>query len=50
MFLKVLKNKLLKQYYIEDEIKIFSTILTAPIKNNNKVYGVIILIIQLLIK
>ena len=43
MFLKALKNKLQKEYYILDSDQNIFQYLTAPIKSNNKVYGVIIL-------
>jgi len=38
-----IKEQVVKQYYIEDDTQNILKLITAPIKNNNKVFGVIIL-------
>jgi len=38
-----IKEQVVKQYYIEDDSQNILQIITAPIKSNNKVFGVIIL-------
>ena len=38
-----IKEQVVKQYYIEDDNQNILKLITAPIKNNNKVFGVIIL-------
>ena len=38
-----IKEQVVKQYYIEDDSKNILQLITAPIKSNNKVFGVIIL-------
>ena len=38
-----IKEQVVKQYYIEDDTRNILKLITAPIKNNNKVFGVIIL-------
>jgi len=38
-----IKQQVVKQYYIEDDTQNILKLITAPIKNNNKVFGVIIL-------
>ena len=40
---KSIKEQVVKQYYIEDDTQNILKLITAPIKNNNKVFGVIIL-------
>ena len=38
-----IKEQIVKKYYIEDDTQNIRKLITAPIKNNNKVFGVIIL-------
>ena len=38
-----IKEQVVKQYYVEDDTQNILKLITAPIKNNNKVFGVIIL-------